>query len=33
MVGTYLHAAPPVSDLGATLGAFPLLSLDEKSFY
>ena len=30
---TYLHAAPPVSDMGATLGAFPLLSLDEKSFY
>ena len=30
---SYLHAAPVVSDLGATLGDFPLLSLDEKSFY
>ena len=30
---SYLHAAPPVSDPGPTLGAFPLLSLDEKSFY
>lgn len=30
---SYLHAAPPVSDMGVTLGAFPLLSLEEKSFY
>lgn len=30
---SYLHAAAPVSDPGPTLGAFPLLSLDEKSFY
>ena len=31
---SYLHAAPPVSDPGpTTLSAFPLLSLDEKSFY
>ena len=30
--GSYLHAAPPV-DPGRTLGAFPLLSLDEQTFY
>jgi glycolate oxidase len=29
---TYLHAAPPVST-GATLSAFPLLTLEEQSFY
>jgi len=29
---SYLHAAPPV-DAGLTLGAFPLLALDERSFY
>ena len=29
---TYLHPAPPVST-GATLGAFPLLTLEEQSFY
>ena len=29
---SYLHAAPPVSS-GATLSAFPLLALDEQSFY
>ncbi len=29
---TYLHPAPPVG-AGDTLGAFPLLTLDEKSFY
>ncbi|MCX7140882.1 MAG: alpha-hydroxy acid oxidase [Proteobacteria bacterium] len=29
---TYLHPAPPV-DAGRTLGAFPLLTLDEQSFY
>jgi isopentenyl diphosphate isomerase/L-lactate dehydrogenase-like FMN-dependent dehydrogenase len=30
--GRYLHPAPPVSS-GATLGSFPLLTLDEQSFY
>ena len=29
---SYLHAAPPVGT-GATLDAFPLLTLEEKSFY
>ena len=29
---SYLHTAPPVG-AGDTLGAFPLLSLEEKSFY
>jgi isopentenyl diphosphate isomerase/L-lactate dehydrogenase-like FMN-dependent dehydrogenase len=29
---SYLHAAPPVGDR-STLGGFPLLSLDEASFY
>jgi glycolate oxidase len=29
---SYLHPAPPAST-GATLGAFPLLTLDEQSFY
>ena len=29
---SYLHAAPAV-DLGRTLGAFPLLTLEEQSFY
>ena len=29
---TYLHPAPPVST-GATLGAFPLLTLEQQSFY
>jgi glycolate oxidase len=29
---SYLHAAPAVS-AGDTLGAFPLLNLDERSFY
>ncbi len=29
---SYLHPAPPVG-AGETLGAFPLLTLDEKSFY
>ena len=29
---SYLHAAPPVG-AGDTLGAFPLLTLEEKSFY
>ena len=29
---SYLHPAPPVST-GATLGAFPLLALEEQSFY
>ena len=29
---SYLHPAPPAS-IGATLGAFPLLTLDEQSFY
>lgn len=30
--GSYLHPAPAVST-GATLGAFPLLTLEEQSFY
>jgi glycolate oxidase len=29
---SYLHPAPPASS-GATLSAFPLLSLEEQSFY
>jgi isopentenyl diphosphate isomerase/L-lactate dehydrogenase-like FMN-dependent dehydrogenase len=29
---SYLHPAPPV-DPGQALGAFPLLTLEEKSFY
>ncbi|MGH7933293.1 MAG: hypothetical protein ACREQN_08990 [Candidatus Binataceae bacterium] len=30
--GSYLHPAPAVG-VAHTLGAFPLLTLDEKSFY
>jgi isopentenyl diphosphate isomerase/L-lactate dehydrogenase-like FMN-dependent dehydrogenase len=29
---SYLHPAPPVG-AGDTLGSFPLLALDERSFY